>query len=178
MDYLMYVAHDAESLQFFLWYRDYVRRFNGLSAREKGLSPEWKFDSSNPSPGGWPFAQDDKEMAISSSAPADRPVPVRSFSRLGQQAPHISAQGLPNASLDFEDFPQPPPNASSTGLTALPVQEKDNMESDAKSYVSRSSRAHQDKTSMRGTADAANAQVGLKWQGCKLAEAVALVYQY
>ncbi|KAL2071526.1 hypothetical protein VTL71DRAFT_12761 [Oculimacula yallundae] len=41
MDYLTYVEFNAENLQFYLWYKDYVRRFEGLSQSEKALSPEF-----------------------------------------------------------------------------------------------------------------------------------------
>jgi hypothetical protein len=41
MDYLVYIEHNAENLQFYLWYKDYVRRFNALPENEKKLSPEW-----------------------------------------------------------------------------------------------------------------------------------------
>lgn len=41
MDYLVYVEHSAENLQFFLWYRNYVRRWEKLSDAEKKLAPEW-----------------------------------------------------------------------------------------------------------------------------------------
>lgn len=41
MDYLVYVEHSAESLQFFLWYYDYVQRWSGLLPRQKALSPVW-----------------------------------------------------------------------------------------------------------------------------------------
>ena len=41
MNYLKYIELSAENLQFFLWYRDYVNRFDGLPANEKALSPEW-----------------------------------------------------------------------------------------------------------------------------------------
>ena len=41
MDYLVYVEHNAENLQFCLWFRDYERRFNALPDKEKALSPEW-----------------------------------------------------------------------------------------------------------------------------------------
>jgi hypothetical protein len=41
MDYLVYVEHNAENLQFYLWYRDYLRRWNALPEAEKALSPEW-----------------------------------------------------------------------------------------------------------------------------------------
>ncbi|CAD0109323.1 unnamed protein product [Aureobasidium uvarum] len=36
-----YIEHSAENLQFYLWYRDYVERFDKLPASEKALSPEW-----------------------------------------------------------------------------------------------------------------------------------------
>jgi len=41
MGYLMNVSHDAENLQFYLWLRDYKRRFYGLAGREQALSPPW-----------------------------------------------------------------------------------------------------------------------------------------
>ncbi|KAG9515601.1 hypothetical protein KCU99_g5691, partial [Aureobasidium melanogenum] len=41
MNYLKYVEHSAENLQFYLWYRDYVERFDKLPSSEKALSPEW-----------------------------------------------------------------------------------------------------------------------------------------
>ena len=41
MNYLIYIEHAAENLQFFLWYRDYVSRFSALSNNEKALAPEW-----------------------------------------------------------------------------------------------------------------------------------------
>lgn len=46
MDYLVYVAHDAENLQFYLWHRDYERRFAALGPQDYSLSPAWTFDDS------------------------------------------------------------------------------------------------------------------------------------
>jgi hypothetical protein len=45
MDYLVYIEHNAENLQFFLWYRDYERRFNALPEKERALSQEWVPDT-------------------------------------------------------------------------------------------------------------------------------------
>ncbi len=50
MDYLVYIELNAENLQFYLWYQDYVRRFNALSETEKALSPEWKPESKDTPP--------------------------------------------------------------------------------------------------------------------------------
>ncbi|OJD18471.1 hypothetical protein AJ78_01527 [Emergomyces pasteurianus Ep9510] len=41
MNYLIYVERNAENLQFFLWYRDYSRRFASMDERQRKLSPEW-----------------------------------------------------------------------------------------------------------------------------------------
>ncbi len=41
MNYLIYIEHAAENLQFFLWYRDYVQRFSALPDGERGLAPVW-----------------------------------------------------------------------------------------------------------------------------------------
>ncbi|KAK8039286.1 regulator of g protein signaling superfamily protein [Apiospora rasikravindrae] len=41
MDYLMYVEYDAECLQFFLWYCDYVKRWSLLPQEQKDSSPTW-----------------------------------------------------------------------------------------------------------------------------------------
>ena len=48
LDYLIYVAHDAENLQFFLWLRDYTKRFNNLAPAQKRLSPKWLADEAPP----------------------------------------------------------------------------------------------------------------------------------
>ena len=42
MDYLIYVERNAENLQFYLWYIDYVRRWNELPAKDRALSPKWQ----------------------------------------------------------------------------------------------------------------------------------------
>lgn len=41
MDYLVFVEHDAECLQFFLWYIDYAERWSRLLPRQRFLSPRW-----------------------------------------------------------------------------------------------------------------------------------------
>ena len=41
MNYLVYIEHAAENLQFWLWLRDYTRRFFLLPSSEQSLAPEW-----------------------------------------------------------------------------------------------------------------------------------------
>src|SRR3954469_11665793 len=49
MDFLVYVEHNAENLQFYLWYKDYVRRFEALPEKDRALSPEWVPEIAEPS---------------------------------------------------------------------------------------------------------------------------------
>ncbi|KAK1252608.1 hypothetical protein MKX08_003795 [Trichoderma sp. CBMAI-0020] len=41
MNYLIYVEHAAENLQFYLWYKDYEKRFGEANVSDISLSPEW-----------------------------------------------------------------------------------------------------------------------------------------
>lgn len=41
MNYLLYVERSAENLQFFLWHRDYERRFAAAKTADLSLAPEW-----------------------------------------------------------------------------------------------------------------------------------------
>lgn len=48
MNFLLYIENSAENLQFYLWFRDYVRRFDQLPENEKKLSPKWIPEPSKP----------------------------------------------------------------------------------------------------------------------------------
>lgn len=41
MNYLLYVEHSAENLQFYLWYQDYTRRFQQAKSSDRVLALEW-----------------------------------------------------------------------------------------------------------------------------------------
>ena len=41
MNYLVYIEHAAENLQFFLWFKDYSKRFDNLPESERNLAPLW-----------------------------------------------------------------------------------------------------------------------------------------
>ncbi|TFB03228.1 hypothetical protein CCMA1212_004712 [Trichoderma ghanense] len=41
MNYLVYVEHAAENLQFYLWFKSYEKRFAEATSSEVALSPEW-----------------------------------------------------------------------------------------------------------------------------------------
>lgn len=48
MDYLVYVTHNAENLQFYLWMVDYFRRYSNAPKAETNLSPKWNFNEIPP----------------------------------------------------------------------------------------------------------------------------------
>ena len=52
MNYLQYIERSAENLQFFLWYRDYSKRFSALPSKEQMLAPEWVPQASDAEPPG------------------------------------------------------------------------------------------------------------------------------
>ena len=70
MDYLVYVAHDAENLQFFLWLRDYTKRFDALPQSEKSRSKPWDFEDYIPDLTTSPNRTLDKSDAIIRELPA------------------------------------------------------------------------------------------------------------
>lgn len=47
MNYLIYIEHSAENLQFFLWYRSYVKRFHNANTADLVLATEWTQDQQN-----------------------------------------------------------------------------------------------------------------------------------
>ena len=45
--YLLYVSHDAENLQFYMWFQDYSKRFFQITtAADQALSPPWDEEAS------------------------------------------------------------------------------------------------------------------------------------
>jgi len=48
MDYLVYVEYEAETLQFFLWYCDYIKRWMELSPKQKAMAPKWDPENKRP----------------------------------------------------------------------------------------------------------------------------------
>jgi hypothetical protein len=41
LNFLKYFEHSAENLQFFLWFKDYEKRFNAMPESEQALAPVW-----------------------------------------------------------------------------------------------------------------------------------------
>jgi hypothetical protein len=137
MDYLVYIEHNAENLQFFLWYKDYARRFNELPEAEQKLSPEWV-------PG-------DKELP-NLSKDKDPDKDPKKISKRNTLGPLIENGYDSTASAAFFSDDKDVANPHRTSVI------KDNGSTVAQSIVS-------DATTLTN-ADVVQ-QAGLKWQPCK-----------
>jgi Regulator of G protein signaling domain len=82
MQYLLYIEHAAENLQFFLWFRYYERRFSQLPPNEKVLSQPWT---------------PEKDVLLSPRSPRGGPPPqVEIFKGTDFEAKNIHSDKLKN----------------------------------------------------------------------------------
>lgn len=124
MDYLIYVSHDAENLQFWLWLQAYSQRFYAAPRSEQALSPLW-FETEASQPDG--------------------------------NAVDPSPRTADTSNVDVSDYETKFDHAES------PVSPVSSAQFDKQSYVS--GIASSNKT-VTDSVDDANAQSGLRWQGC------------
>lgn len=141
MDYLMYVAHDVENLQFFLWFRDYCARWEALSDSEKALSPEWKGSTAGiieATGGQWPLSS-----------------PVAS-----SQA-SLSRAGTADSRYSLHEYVTALPSVAEKGITGS------GHEDDYKIFVDKSVASQKKRTSTKQDAQRINADAGVGWSGCE-----------
>lgn len=145
MNYLKYVEHTAENLQFFMWYRDYCTRFEQLPESEKVLSPVWT------------KAQMDAEAAGAQSTRPKRVNPAVAEVLKGTDF----AEGTPMAAeADKKDPFNTPPKTPSL------YEKRDAMSSEyASTYGDEKTLASTMANSNR--ADEAFDDAGMKWKPCK-----------
>lgn len=125
MDYLLYVSHDAENLQFWLWLQDYTQRFYAAPRSEQALSPLWV----------------DMETSQPDGNASDRPL-----------------RSADKSKFDVSEY------EIKLDLTESPLSPVSSAQFDKQSFISAVA------SSNRTVADSledANAQSGLKWQGCR-----------
>jgi hypothetical protein len=104
LNYLIYVAHDAENLQFYLWCQDYKKRFDALPANERALSPEWQVHDIVPDlrrPGA-------NSVKSTPSDILDREIEAQYLANLEKMAVKHEAPPMP-PSKDLDDALESPP---------------------------------------------------------------------
>lgn len=150
MDYLVYVSHDAENLQFYLWLQDYTKRFYAAPRSEQVLSPPW-FD-----------AEAAAQPSSYNPTDGDKPPRTADKSRVDlaeyEMKYEIAAATAAVAAAGEHQHPSLSPILSAQGY-----EKYHGGGFDSKSILSG---IH----SMRTVADSvddANTQMGLRWQSCK-----------
>jgi len=142
MNYLKYIEHSAENLQFFLWFHDYNVRFNNLAESERVLSPEWT------------KAQAEAEAASaaqhvrSNKANAHATVVLQGTSFDDGNAGRVNEKGDP--------FHTPPPGSFE--------ESRNGMTSDYGSSMGDETLVSS--ATARGIASQAFGDAGMKWQPC------------
>jgi hypothetical protein len=143
MNYLKYIEHAAENLQFFLWYRDYCSRWDSLPEHEKALAPVWTAE------------QADAELAGHTGQ-----------ARPKRLKPEIAAvlkdtdfaDGPPRATVDRADPFNTPDKSSDDGFRD-PMSDYGSSMGDEKTMCS--------SNVARSVAGQAFDEAGLKWKPCK-----------
>lgn len=155
MDYLVYVSHDAENLQFYLWLQDYTKRFYAAPRPEQVLSPPW-FDAEA-------AAQPSSYNATTgTSTDGDKPPRTGDKSRVDlaeYEMKYEIAVAAAAATAGEGDHQHPPLSP----ILSVQGYEKYGSGFDNKSVLSgiNSTRTIAD------SVDDANTQMGLRWQSCK-----------
>ena len=146
MDYLKFVARDAENLQFYLWLKDYTERFNALKPSEQALSPAWE--------------QTDEEKK------AEEQVTRKSKKVLSGEVKNMDFDNLNDVEKGSKNIVslKELKRHQSVATFSEPPMSPVATASDYESFISRSIRSQK---TVQEINDDANAAVGLKWQGCK-----------
>lgn len=148
MNYLIYIEYAAENLQFFLWHRDYVKRFAELRPNERALAPEWTVEQAE--------AEALASQAVTTSGQKLISREVATVFKGTDFAP-------PTASMielkSGDPFHTPPRTPTAGGRDSVTPSEFGWGESD--SVLRTPARSY------RKTAAGAFAEADLKWQPCK-----------
>lgn len=147
MDYLKYVSLDAENLQFYLWLRDYTKRFNELKPSEKALSPEWK-------------PTEEEKKAEEQTTRRSKKILSGGTAEINFDNLDAAEKGTNNSTINLKELK----HVQSVATFAEPPTSPTATVSDYESFISRSIRSQKSLTEI---ADDANNSVGLKWQGCE-----------
>lgn len=150
MNYLVYIEYSAENLQFFLWYRDYVKRFSELPQSERALAPEWTAEQA-----------ESETLTSQATAAAAAQIPISQEAAAILNGSDFVAPSVSMVELKSSDpFNTPPRTPTTTGSVA-PFE---SAESEHGSTAKNPGKSFQHK------AAGAFAEADLKWQPCTLFE--------
>lgn len=143
MDFLKYIEHSAENLQFYLWFKDYIKRFEDLPANERALSPEWT------------QAQEEAEVANFRSQLKEKPLAVEANAILRSQ------DMAPASGSSHSERRNP------FGDSQAELEEKTSLESAGRPQTGVPGTIGTVRTNWSGDASAAFEDAGCKFQPCR-----------
>lgn len=113
MNYLIYIEHSAENLQFFLWYQDYLTRFQSATTSDLVLAPEWTTEQQEET-----FARLQKEHRDGLKRDPAAIAPIfrgTDFEKRWNMSPSAIAMEKPNPTfVDGNPFSTPPTTPTGT----------------------------------------------------------------
>ena len=150
MDYLVYISHDAENLQFWLWLQDYTYRFNAAPRSEQALSPPWSQEEAPQAAGNVESFKTDFELSFEAKdTPTLPPKPEnQSYFSIPMDCP-VSPYRVRAENKQLPDWQSTSPNLPPTF--------------DKQSFVSSNIGTNR---SAQDSVEEANHAMGLKWQSC------------
>lgn len=155
MDYLVYVSHDAENLQFYLWLQDYTKRFYAAPRAEQVLSPPWFDAEAAAQPSSY-------NATTATSSDGDKPPRTGDKSRVDLAEYEMKYEIAVAAAAAGGGDPQhqhPP---------LSPVLSVQGYEKYGGGFDNRSVLSGINSTrTIADSVDDANTQMGLRWQSCK-----------
>lgn len=147
MNYLVYIEYSAENLQFFLWYRDYLKRFNELPSSEQVLAPEWTVE------------QAEAEASTSqANAAAAAQIPMNKEAAAILKGSDFGPPSVSMVELKSSDPFNTPPRTPTTSGSIAPFE---SAESEHDPSLKHPGKSFQHK------AAGAFAEADLKWQPCR-----------
>jgi hypothetical protein len=125
MNYLLYIEHAAENLQFYLWLKDYTQRFHEAKTSDIALSPEWT------------QAQHDAALQAAQAQITGLKRPTRTHTAAGEIFKDTDFEKVPKitSSESSDPFATPPrtPAAAANDTTPHPWESSTSPGSDCRS---------------------------------------------
>lgn len=150
MNYLKYIEHAPENLQFFLWLHQYTDKFEALPASERALSPEWTMSM-----------QESEKLA---NEQKNRPMKVSA-----DTAAALKGTGLDSTPRITEtEKPNPfgtPDRSPSEETDRAPMSFSSIQDDKSSAWMSMHTSSTEEAKKRAGDAFG---EAGLKWQPCKL----------
>lgn len=146
LNYLKYIEHNAENLQFFLWHKSYLKRFEDLPAGDKVLAPVWTETMAAAGPGATVHQAVKVSAATAAVLRGTALDPMR-------KEPLVFSKSV-------DDGPDPfvtPPPSSGGESDSRPSEYSSSVTTGKRSGLSASGDVHKD-------AEAAYDDSGLKWK--------------